>query len=687
MNPDWKIGDLIRGRWEIHQTMQGGMGIVYIVYDRKWREVFAAKTFQDQVFERNPNTKARFEKEASAWVNLDLHENITEARFLDVIDDKPFLFLEYVAGGDLSKWIGTPRLTKDLAQVLRFSIQFCDGMRHVISKGIKAHRDIKPQNCLVTQNAILKVTDFGLAKVLDDAVDLDSGDYTSDGLNTGLSRTGTAAGTCTHMAPEQFEDSKHVDVRADVYSFGVMLFQMVSGELPFVGRNFNEFAALHMRSPVPLNNIPNQRIRTVIERCLRKKPEDRYRGFDELRADLSVIHKVETGLPASEPVTGEKLTAFHLVNKGKSLGDLGRTDESIECFDKALSINPSLAEAWLNKGASLTEKGLNADALICFDRALALNPALGVAWSNKGHILTKLGRSNEALVAFQKAVELSPENSVAWFLKGELLATLKRYQDALLCFQQAQKLGHPDATRSVEQCRRLLQTDEHHLGSSAATTNGAQEYFSKAADMAKSGKHAEAVSCYETGLRLNPKNAEAWFNMGHSIGFLGRHNDVVKCCDRALEIHPIFSPLWILKGLGLLSMERFRDAIDCFQQAEKLGDASAAGHMARCRMAHAEWYFRLGSQYQQEGNNAEAINCYEKGIALNPVGNAIIWSNKGAALLALKRGAEAIVCFDRAIALDPRDASAWNNKGCALLAIGRQSEGYACLQEAKRLRS
>ena len=65
-------------------------------------------------------------------------------------------------------------------------------------------------------------------------------------------------------------------------------------------------------------------------------------------------------------------------------------------------------------------------------------------------------------------------------------------------------------------------------------------------------------------------------------------------------------------------MERFRDAMDCFQQAEKLGDASAAGHMARCRMAHAKWYFRLGSQYQQEGNNAEAINCYEKGSRPQP---------------------------------------------------------------------
>ncbi len=149
--------------------MQGGMGIVYVVYDRKWREAFAAKTFQQSVFAASPVIKTRFENEATAWVNLDLHPNIAEARFLDVIDGQPFLFLEYVAGGDLSAWIGTPRLINDLPQVLRFGIQFCDGMQHIASNGIKAHRDIKPQNCLVTQDAVLKITDFGLAKVWDDA--------------------------------------------------------------------------------------------------------------------------------------------------------------------------------------------------------------------------------------------------------------------------------------------------------------------------------------------------------------------------------------------------------------------------------------------------------------------------------------------------------------------------------------
>lgn len=88
---------------------------------------------------------------------------------------------------------------------------------------------------------------------------------------------------------------------------------------------------------------------------------------------------------------------------------------------------------------------------------------------------------------------------------------------------------------------------------------------------------------------------------------------------------------------------------------------------------------------QQEGNSAEAINCYDKGLALNPVGNAIIWSNKGAALLALKRNAEAVTCFDRAIALKPEDWGAWNNKGIALFFMEKYAAALPVLEEAQRL--
>ncbi len=97
MATDWKIGDRIRNRWEIHKILHGGMDVVYIVYDHELREPFAVKTFQDEIFARNPAIANRFMQEALAWINLDIHQNVTQARFVQIIKGKPLLFLEYIS--------------------------------------------------------------------------------------------------------------------------------------------------------------------------------------------------------------------------------------------------------------------------------------------------------------------------------------------------------------------------------------------------------------------------------------------------------------------------------------------------------------------------------------------------------------------------------------------------------------
>ena len=161
------VGDRIEGRWEIYQIIEGGMGVVYIVYDHEHQTAYAVKTFRDDRYKDHSDCADDFVREALTWINLDVHENVTRAEFVQTIQGKPFVFSEYVSGGDLRRWIGTPRLTEDLPQVLRFAIQFCDGMIHAAAKGIKVHRDIKPRNCLITEDLTLKVTDFGLAKAFD----------------------------------------------------------------------------------------------------------------------------------------------------------------------------------------------------------------------------------------------------------------------------------------------------------------------------------------------------------------------------------------------------------------------------------------------------------------------------------------------------------------------------------------
>jgi len=504
---EWLDGS--QKRWEIYKVLGGGMGRVYIVYDHEFREPFAAKTFQDELFKRNPVVAERFTQEALAWIRLDRHENIARARAVENIHGKPFLFLEYVSGGDLSDWIGTPRLSEDLPQVLRFAIQFCDGMSHALSKGIQAHRDIKPGNCLITEDHTLKVTDFGLAKVFDEARppggagrEVEAGNV--PGLSIGATRTGTGAGTPPYMAPEQFDDAKHVDVRADVYSFGVMFYEMLAGRLPFQGRTWQELERLHKTQPPPLlvtchsslvtchSSLVtcHSSLVTVVHTCLAKDPAARYANFDVLRARLAEVYESLTGEAAPRPRAGLDLNAADYNNKGGSLANLGRPAEALTCHARAVEINPRYAGAWSNKGATLASLGRHAEALTCYERALEINPRLVEAWYNKANALEDLGRPTEALTCYERALEINPRSADpwsnrgnpllrlgrpaealacyeraleinpclarAWFYKGAVLANAGRFQEGLACLEQAQRLGDPQAAEGIAVCRREL---------------------------------------------------------------------------------------------------------------------------------------------------------------------------------------------------------------------------------------
>ncbi|MGH9764043.1 MAG: protein kinase domain-containing protein, partial [Blastocatellia bacterium] len=470
----WKIGDKIQNRWEIYNILGGpgksGMGIVYVVYDHEWHEAFAAKTYQE-AFADHPAVAERFTQEALAWVKLDAHHNITEARFVQQIEGKPYLFLEYVTGGDLSSWIGTPRLTGDLPQVLRFAIQFCDGMTHALGKGIKAHRDIKPQNCLITGDGTLKVTDFGLAKIFDEAMvgagsgklgiqpkaqrgilgrflrgrhpaagveaEIEAQINESHGLRMGLTQTGVAAGTPLYMAPEQFVDAKNVDVRADIYSFGVMLFEMVMGHRPFHGRNWKDLERLHRTQPPPSLSASHSPLAAAVETCLAKTPGNRFGSFREVRSQMARLYETLTGNPAPELVGSQSLDSARLLNKGASLDALGRCDEAIACFDRAIEISPSLEQAWSSKGASFAGLGRFDEAIECYDRALDINPRFEYAWSNKGTSLASLGRRDEAIECDDRALDINPRFEQAWYNKGILLATLGRRDESIACYDRA----------------------------------------------------------------------------------------------------------------------------------------------------------------------------------------------------------------------------------------------------------
>jgi tetratricopeptide (TPR) repeat protein len=607
--PQWNVGDRMENRWEIHKILRGGMGIVYVVYDHEWHEVFAVKTFQDEVFARTPGTADRFAIEARSWVNLDVHQNVVQARFVQNIRGKPLLFLEYVSGGDLGAWIGTPRLTNDLPQALRFAIQFCDGMSHALSKGIQAHRDIKPQNCLVTQDNILKVTDFGLAKVFDETpADPAFAVISAGGPAIHLSVSGKAAGTCTHMAPEQFDDAKHVDVRADIYAFGVTLFQMVRGKLPFVGGTWDEFAQLHRTSPPPPLASGQSSLDSIVRKCLAKPAAERYAGFETLRAELASVYETTTGQSAPETAIGRQLNATELSNKAVALDSLGRYEDALACCDRALVIDPRHAAAWLNKGNAIGHMGRSEEAIACFDRVLEIDPRDAGAWHNKGFSLDRLGCSEEALACYDRAVDIDPQYAEAWSSRGATLWSLGRSEEALACYDRA------------------LDIAPRH---SSAWSN-------KGNALASLGRSGEALASYDRALDFDARHVDAWRNKGILLHSLQRPEEALACYDRAIAINPQFAEAWSCKGHALFTLGRSPEALACFDRALAINPE------------YAEAWSDKAVVLDNLRRYDEALACYTRAITINPQ-YAVAWFNKGAAFLnGFSNPQVAIHCFEQA---------------------------------------
>jgi serine/threonine protein kinase len=292
--------DLIGDDYEVRCVLgKGGFGIVYLIYSRAADSFFALKTFRDEYLD-DPDTRARFKEEAQIWVHLDSHPNLVRAYFVDQIKRRLYVGMEFVAPDEkgintLEGYLAHQPLA--LERSLRWAIQFCSGMEHAYSKGILNHGDIKPANIMITRNGDLKITDFGLSRALHG---LEGSGETSNGDEKGLERltlisdgrSRRIAGTPPWMAPEQFEGT--ADARSDMYSFGVVLYQMEhGGQLPFHAMSIEGYFYSHLNDPVPKTDST---LAPIIERCLQKSPET-------LRLDLEKLYFETVGehVPTQHP--------------------------------------------------------------------------------------------------------------------------------------------------------------------------------------------------------------------------------------------------------------------------------------------------------------------------------------------------------------------------------------------------
>ncbi|MCJ7530754.1 MAG: protein kinase, partial [Anaerolineales bacterium] len=346
----YKKGDFIGQKYQVYGVLGvGGFGIVYLVYSQETGDVYALKTFRDEYL-ADQEVRKRFHQEASVWVELERHPYLVRASHVDEVAGRLYIAMEYIAPNEqgLNSLEGyLQRRPPDLAQSLRWAIQVCHGMEYVYSKGVSAHRDLKPANILISQDGTAKISDFGLAAVLSASATMPGIHLSIQQGRIGLSgqtMAGIGFGTPTHMPPEQFENAVGCDERSDIYSFGIVLYQMAAGgRLPFLApmpRDGSEQAMagfwramqrLQREAPVPRLDSP---LFLILQRCLEKEPGKRYPTFSELQKDLEPLLRHETGEMISPPQLKE-LEAGEWNNKGLSLNSLGRYEEAIRCLDQA----------------------------------------------------------------------------------------------------------------------------------------------------------------------------------------------------------------------------------------------------------------------------------------------------------------------------------------------------------------
>ena len=269
------IGEKIL-HYEIKEKLgEGGMGVVYLAEDTKLKRQVAIK-FLPQHIAVNSEERERFKLEAQAAAALN-HPNISHIYAIEEVEDDTFIVMEYIDGNELKSIVGAHRnVPLQIDEIIDQAIQIAEGLQAAHEKQI-VHRDIKSANIMLTEKGRIKIMDFGLAKVRGVAQ---------------VTKQGTTLGTTTYMSPEQAQGNE-VDHRTDIWSFGIVLYEMITGKLPFKG-DYEQaviYAIINdqQESISKLRPDTSPEIEHIVNKSLEKDPSKRYQSMEELINDLKVL--------------------------------------------------------------------------------------------------------------------------------------------------------------------------------------------------------------------------------------------------------------------------------------------------------------------------------------------------------------------------------------------------------------
>jgi serine/threonine-protein kinase len=667
---------------------EGGMGSVYKAYDIEIDRVVALKVIRPELM-ANAEILQRFKQELLLASRVS-HKHILRIHDLGDSGGVKFISMAYVDGRNLAEVLHEEKVLP-IDRAIEIAMQICQALGAAHQEDV-VHRDLKPQNVLLDKNDSVYVSDFGLAKSLE-----------CDELGaTAMTSVGQMLGTPRYMSPEQVECSSSVDGRADIYSFGLMLYEMVTGQLPFQGNSLQLMLSRVQsmpRNPSLVNSKLPAYLVGIIMRCLEKDPQRRYQTFESVLEDLKAERFTAPGkspakrfsrswsiglavaviliiAAASVPLVRHYLPVltgarFQL---GKSTPQMLGKHVAVVPF-RIVGDDPKLSEAAVGfvdtlnsrlfqvKGVTVVSSSATATAKPA-DTPEKLSRDLGANLLLLGSIQgtgDKIRLELSLWDANQKSVTWSKEESGMF---GDLL-TLE-----------------DETSRDV--LKALDAKDADNLLNSHPTENGeAYDLYLRAATIMRSAKDAaqlqSAIDLYQQASQTDPRFALAYAGLADAQVAMYRMkkdaswaNLAVNAAHSAAELNAQLPEVHLSLGNAYSVTGRTAEALDQLKQAIALVPNSDEG------------YRRLGAVYASSGKPAEAINAYKKAVEINPY----YWGNYnrlGVAYQSSGQYENAVTAFSKVVEIEPDNGFGYGNLGSAFLLAGKFQEAITPLQKAIKI--
>jgi serine/threonine protein kinase/tetratricopeptide (TPR) repeat protein len=680
------IGKTISHYKILEKLGEGGMGVVYKAQDIKLDRLVALKFLPPHLTSESEE-KERFIHEAKAASALN-HTNITTIYEIDEFEGQMFIVMEYVEGSTLKQTI--EKETLSIKKVLDIGIQICEGLALAHEKGI-VHRDIKSDNIMLTPRGQVKIMDFGLAKLKG---------------ATKLTKTRSTLGTLAYMSPEQAQ-GEEVDPRSDIFSFGVVLYELLTGKLPFAGEH--QAAVIYSiinEEPQPVaryNNKVSPDLERMITKALTKDKDERYQHIDDLLADLrhekKSLEYVKTGTLAQSGVAQKpsKKKILPLVLAGLVILVLIAgyftlfNKKQAESGRKMLAVLP-----FENLGAPEQEyfaAGITDE----ITTQLGKVSGLGVI-SRTSVIQYKSTKKTVQQIGKELGVQYVLEGTILWDKSG--VTNRVRINPQLIRVKDGTHVWAESYDRVLDQIFALqadiaekvasalditlIETEKRSIAAKPTENLEAYEYYLRGSEYARGGggkrDNRIAADMYEKAVELDPTFALAYASLSIGYSFMywayydrtdERLNKAKEAVDRALELKPDLPEAhWALGVYYYYGSRDYERALEQFAIGLK-GQPN-----------NTELLAAIGYVQRREGKFEEAVTNLKNAFELDPQSYDKA-EEVEMTYRSMRKYVEAVYYIDRAISLAPDWPRAYSDKAWLyLLSEGDTKKARKVIQEA-----